>query len=47
MSDMEVSIRFRWKAGVDGVINAISQILVNDVFNKIFRNGFVIHLFPS
>ena len=47
MSDMEVSIRFRWKAGVDGVINAISQILVNDVFNKIFRNGFVINLFPS
>ena len=24
-----------------------THLLVNDVFNKIFRNGFVIHLFPS
>ena len=47
MSDMEVSIRFRWKAGVDSVVNAISQILVNDVFNKILETVLVIHLFPS
>ena len=47
MPDMEVSIRFRWEAGVYGIINTFRQILVDDVFNKIFRNGFVFHLFPS
>ena len=47
MSDMEVSIRLRWEAGVYGIINTLGQVLVNDVFNKIFRNGLVLHLFPS
>ena len=47
MSDMEVSIRLRWEAGVYGIINTLCKVFINDVFNKIFRNGFVFHLFPS
>ena len=47
MSDMEVSIRLRWEAGVYGIINTFCKVFINDVFNKIFRNGFVFHLFPS
>ena len=38
MTDMEISVRFRWETGVYGIINTFGQILVNDVLNKIFGN---------
>ena len=46
MSDMQISIRFRRKPGVHRLIYALSQILINYLFNKIL--AYLTHaLFPA
>ena len=47
VSDMEIAVGFRRKTCMHGVVNTLGQVFVNNILNKIFGNGFVLHLFPS
>ena len=40
MSDMKISIGFRWKSGVHSIIDTLCQILINNLLNKISGNSF-------
>ena len=35
MSNMQISIRFRWESGVNDFTMPLLYVLVNDLFNKI------------
>ena len=39
MSDMQISIRFRWESGLNVIINALCQILIYLLLDKVFRNN--------
>ena len=43
MSDMQIPVRLRWKAGVDRIVDTLRQIPVNLYLNKIFGNHFIFH----
>ena len=47
MSDMKISVGFRWKTRMHGIVNAFCQIFINNIFYKILGNVLVLHLFPS
>ena len=47
MSDMKITIRFRWKTCMHSVINAFFKIFVYNILNKVFGNCLVVHDSPS
>ena len=40
MADMQITVGFRRETGTDLLVFSFLQILVNNLFNKVFRNGF-------
>ena len=45
MSDMQITVRLRWKSGLDVIINTFCKILIYLLLNKVFRNHFFFILF--
>ena len=43
MSDVKISVRFRWKTGTYGLTSALLYVLVNNLLNKISGNCFIFH----
>ena len=47
MSDMKIAVGLRREPGTDLFIFSFCQILLYNLFNKIFGNCFVLHSFSS